>query len=445
MKNSFSFCILSYANNNTKTHGEAIMSITQFTPAIQTKLWQYMQTFKDKFTKPEHKFIHQMVFGILKGGSVQLNTIARNLQENIPLKKVSMRLGAHMDKKNLWYTITQSTLKAQQHRLKSCRFIILDLSDIQKEYAKKMPGLYNVHDGSKDIIGPGYWQCNITAVSEDGATLIPLYSELYSQSEEDTSQNIKIIEALKLVMKYAAEDAVIVIDRGADRKILYDSFLQSGYKFIIRQVGNRNLFNGEEVLNFKEISRNVKLKWSFKVERIKKNKVQYLSYKGGAKKVQLKENGPLLWLVVMKEANRGYSWYLLNLPECDDARSAVEAVVKGYGLRWKIEEVHRQIKSDYQLESIRLQRYEALKTMNSLLWMAISFLYTRLESFVMDILFEPELAIINRKKMKDLFRFIYYKLAFAVKRILSLAKLRHKIDTIDRDYGQLSLHFEYGI
>ena len=105
-----------------------------------------MQTFKDKFTKPEHKFIHQMVFGILKGGSVQLNTIARNLQENIPLKKVSMRLGAHMDKKNLWYTITQSTLKAQQHRLKSCRFIILDLSDIQKEYAKKMPGLYNVHD-----------------------------------------------------------------------------------------------------------------------------------------------------------------------------------------------------------------------------------------------------------------------------------------------------------
>jgi hypothetical protein len=86
------------------------------------------------------------------------------------------------------------------------------------------------------------------------------------------------------------------------------------------------------------------LKWTFTAERIKKNKLERLYYKGGAIKIRLKKNGPLLWLVVMKEANRGYTWYLVNLPECDDARSVVEAVVKGYGLRWKIEEVHRQIK-----------------------------------------------------------------------------------------------------
>jgi len=125
------------------------------------------------------------------------------------------------------------------------------------------------------------------------------------------------------------------------------------------------------------------------------------------------------------------------LPECDDARSVVETVVKGYDLRWKIEEIHRQIKSDYQLESIRLQCYEALEIMNALLWMTISFLYARLESFVIDILFEPELGLINRKKIKDLFRFIYYKLAFTVKRVLSLAKVRHKIDTIEKDYRKL--------
>ena len=46
--------------------------------------------------------------------------------------------------------------------------------------------------------------------------------------------------------------------------------------------------------------------------------------------------------------------------------------------RWKIEEVHRQMKKDYALEPVRLQRYEALKTMNALPWMAHSFLYTRL-------------------------------------------------------------------
>jgi len=214
--------------------GEAIMSITQFTPAIQTKLWQYSHSFKADCTKPEHKFIHQMLFGILKGGSVQLNSISRSLQEKLSLKKVSKRLGAHLDKKGLWLKITEGTLKAQKHRLKECRFIILDLSDIQKEYAKKMPGLTVVHDGSKDSLGLGYWQCNITAVSEDGVTLIPLYSELYSHSEEVTSQNMKITEALDLVIQYAREDAIIVIDRGADRTVLYGSFLEKGYPFIIR-------------------------------------------------------------------------------------------------------------------------------------------------------------------------------------------------------------------
>ena len=417
------------------------MSIAQFTPAVQTKLWQYSHSFKDNFTKPEHKFIHQMLFGILKGGNVQLNTISRSLQEKLALKKVSMRLGAHLDKKDLWLKITESTLKAQKHRLKECRFIILDLSDIQKEYAKKMPGLAVVHDGSKDSLGLGYCQCNITAVSEDGVTLIPLYSELYSHSEEVTSQNIKIIEALDLVMNYAREDAVVVIDRGADRNVLYDSLLQSGYPFIIRQNGNRHLLHSGNKLPFKSISRRVKLKWTFKAERIKHNKVQHLSYKGGATKVQLKEKGPILWLVVSKEKKRGYTWYLLNLPGCRTAKDAVETVIKGYGLRWKIEEVHRQIKSDYQLESICLQRYEALKSMNSLLWMAASFLYTRLEPLVMEILFEPQLALINRRKMKDLLRFIYYKLAFAIKRILSLAQVRRGTGTVETHSGQLTLPF----
>jgi len=94
----------------------------------------------------------------------------------------------------------------------------------------------------------------------------------------------------------------------------------------------------------------------------------------------------------------------------------------GYGHRWKIEEVHRQIKSDYDLEGICMQRYEALKSMNALLWAAVSFLYTRLETLCMDIIFHPESALVNRKRLSDLLRFIFYKLAFAVKKLLALSK-----------------------
>ena len=419
------------------------MSITRFTPAVQTKLWQYVDKFMEDYTKPEHNFIHQMLFGILKSGSVQINTISRSLQERISLKKVGKRLGSHLDKADLWYRISESTLKAQKHNLKKCLFIVLDLSDIQKEYAKEMQGLAPVHDGSKDSLAYGYWLCNITAVNKDATTIIPLYSELYSHKEETAGQNEKIIDALELVMKYAAKDAIIVMDRGGDRNVLYEYLLNSGYKFIIRQMGNRNLIHEGNKLCLKDISRKVKLKWSYKAERYKKNKVIHLHYKAGATTVQLQESGQKLWLVVSKEKNRGYTWYLTNIDEDRSKKEVVETVLKGYGVRWKIEEVHRHIKTDYQLESIRLQRYEALKTMNSLLWMAMSFLYTRLEPFVMDILLEPQLALINRKKIKDLLRFVYYKLSFAVKRILSLSKFKYKIKTNVLDTGQLSIPFVY--
>ena len=109
--------------------------------------------------------------------------------------------------------------------------------------------------------------------------------------------------------------------------------------------------------------------------------------------------------------------------EEDNKKAAIRKAFVGYGHRWKIEEVHRQIKMDYDLEGICLQRYDALKSMNALLWTAVSFLYTRLDTISIDIITHLELGLKNRKKWSDLIRFIYYKLAFAVKKLLSLSKL----------------------
>ena len=81
------------------------------------------------------------------------------------------------------------------------------------------------------------------------------------------------------------------------------------------------------------------------------------------------------------------------------------------------------MKVDYDLEGICLQRYDALKAMNALLWTAVSFLYTRLDNLSIDIITHVELGLRNRKKWSDLIRFIYYKLAYAVKKLWALSKL----------------------
>jgi hypothetical protein len=398
------------------------MELTKLSDKIQVKFNQFAQKYAKDFNRPLQKFVRQMLFGILKSGDVQLNPIGRALQEKLPLKKTTQRLGTHLGKSNLWELISENNLRTQRSYLRQCLYMLVDLSDIQKEYAEKMAGLAKVHDGSRKEIGLGYWQCNVTGVDETGSLIAPCYSELYSLDEENSSENKKILSAISTVSKHIGNDKIWIIDRGGDRKSIMNPLLRDNRQFIIRQVGNRDLYIEGKKKAFKEISRTVKLTERYKVTKRKNNKHIRETYFCGAVKVKLSEKGKDLWLLVIKEKNRGYCWLLCHLKE-DTLKAAIRKAFEGYGHRWKIEEVHRQIKCDYNLEKICLQRYEALKSMNALLWTAVSFLYTRLENLSIEIITHIELGLQNRKKWSDLIRFIYYKLAYAVKKLFTLSKL----------------------
>lgn len=397
------------------------MELRELSTKIQIKLHQFSKRFGLGFGRPEQKFVCQMIFGILKGGKVQLNSIAQNLQDSVSLKKSTERLGRHLGAGDMWRRVSESTLQTQRYYLRGCQYMIIDLSDIQKRYAEKMSGLGLVWDGSEKKKGQGYWLCNVTGVDESGSTIVPAYSELYSLQEESSSENKKILAAIANVSKVVGGDKVWVDDRGGDRQNIMLPLLKDNRQFIIRQVGNRDLIYADERRPLKEISRKVKFNETYKVTKTKKNKKTQEVYKCGAVQVKLPGSKNQLWLVVLKERNKGYCWLLCHL-KSTTKKEAIKTAFTGYGHRWKIEEVHRQIKGDYDLEGICLQRYEALKNMNALLWAAVSFLYTRLENLSIDIIFHPQLALVNRKKMLDLLRFIHYKLAFAVKKLLALSR-----------------------
>jgi hypothetical protein len=398
------------------------MKLAELSVRIQVKFNQFSQRHTAGINRPLQKFIRQMLFGILKGGKVQLNSIARSLQEGKLLKKTAERLGRHLGMEGLWRELSQETLQTQRWYLRQCRYMIVDISDIQKECAEMMAGLARVHDGSKHKEGPGYWLCNVTGVNELGEKIVPAYSELYSLVEESSSENKKILEAIDLVSQVVGEDKIWVDDRGGDRKRIMGPLLEDNRQFIIRQVGNRDLYYRGQKMPLKQISRKAKLRETYTATKRKDNQEVKETYDCGAVQVRLTEEGKRLWLVVLKERGKGYCWLLCHL-DCATKEEAIKLAFVGYGHRWKIEEVHRQIKSDYELEGICLQRYEALKSMNALLWAAVSFLYTRLENLNREIIFHAELGLVNRRRFSDLFRFIYYKLASAVKRLLALSKL----------------------
>lgn len=398
------------------------MELTQLSGKIQVKLNQFFQKYVPGFKRPEQKFIRQMLFGILKSGAVQLNAIGRALQEKIALKKTTQRLSAQLDKAGFWARVITNNLRTQRSYLQQCDYLVLDLSDIQKEYAEPMEGLAQVYDGSRHDTGPGYWLCNVSGVDKTGSLIVPCYSERYSLVAESSSENQKILSAIETLSQEVGNDKIWVIDRGGDRRTIMEPLLAVKRQFIIRQDGDRDLYLNGEKKPLKDISRTVTLTQRYQVTKRTNNKQVSENYSCGAVKVRLSQQGPDLWLVVLKEQHKGYCWLLCYLKE-----SQLEAVIRiaftGYGHRWKIEEVHRQIKSDYQLEKICLQRYDALKSMNALLWTAVSFLYTRLDKLSIEIMMQVELGLKNRKKWSDLIRFVYYKLAYAIKKLLALSTL----------------------
>lgn len=416
------------------------MELNELNRQVQVKLHQYCYKFKEGYSKPDSKFIRQMHFGILKSGSVQLSSIGRSLSEVISHKKTTERLGRHLGREGLCEEVSESLLKHQRHYLRRCRYLVFDLSDISKRYAKKMEGLGSVHDGSEDEIANGYWLSNVVGVDAEGDLLVPAYSELYSHTAEVTSENKKILEAIDRVSEWADDESIYVLDRGGDRRELITPLLSEGKYFIIRQVGNRHVYYRGEKLEEKKISRKVKLSYRFEVFKRRKNRLVKAVFRCGAVPVRFTEDGKKLYLVVIQEVGKGYCWLLCHLP-CSSCEEAVRIAFRGYGHRWKIEEVHRQVKIDYHLEDICLQRYHALKALNALFWSAVSFLYTRLDGLAKEILFQPLLSLVKKNKLSELFGFIYYKLALGLRMILSGCRMyRELLDPPNTD--QLILKLE---
>lgn len=405
---------------------------------VQGKFHYYLNRFTESFSRPDWKFINQMCFGILESGELKLSKIAQGLGEQISLKKSTERLSRHLGQVGFWESVSEGLLRVQAWSLRRCRYIVLDLSDIQKSYARKMEGLAGVHDGSKDTVGLGYWLLNVVGIGGDGSTIVPAYSELYSLGSESTSENKKILSAITRICKVIGTAGIWVMDRGCDRFELMYRFIREGIYFVIRQRGNRHLWYRGKKRKFHSVCRKVEKSFEFTVRKRHNNRIIQRQYRAGATRVRLTPGGRDLWLVVSKGEGRGYCYYLCHL-DAENEQQAVELAFEGYGHRWKIEEVHRHVKEQYNWEGICLRRYVALKNINAVFWIAVSFIYTQLDALPVEAF--TRLNLIYRNRISELLGFIYYKLSVAMKMIFSRCTLRLKTLYKYAKTKQLELNF----
>lgn len=147
-----------------------------------------------------------------------------------------------------------------------------------------------------------------------------------------------------------------------------------------------------------------------------------------------------MWLVVSHRCRGGLSWYLTTVG--GTRKEIMTTVMEAYGLRWCVEEYHRQIKQDYSLEKICLRNYTAIKNMGVLVMLAASFCACLPDHLVNKLIMAAHL--LPRKKLQDIPDYPLYMIVAAVAFALTMAvKRRPKPLRIrKRDYFQLSLPLE---
>jgi len=392
---------------------------------VQERLGRFLHLLGAHISKPRRKFLRDMVFGILTCRTPIVTDIARQLKETISLKKTLKRLDYHLRQKGLHHQISQVNLQTHKAALKQCRYLIVDLSDIQRSWSSRQEGLAQVHDGSTGKLGPGFWLCNAIGASADGQTLVPAWSDLYSLKLEATSENRKILDTVYSVQEVLDTPLIIVIDRGGDRSKLMLPLIQERVPFINRQVGNRNVYFKGEVLLVEELAKRVNLKKTFRVRKMGKHRIREETHRAGIVSVQLTPEGPNLWLMVTHRKGKGRCFFLGFLPDITEASEALSTMFEGYGVRWKIEEVHRHIKTTYHWEAISVEKYVKLKNLNAIFWTAISFIYVRLESIAHILVLSSGVVLLHRMKIREITGFIYYKLSKCVAILLAAVVPRH--------------------
>ena len=387
---------------------------------LKAQLTKFTSELCEGVSLPLEKFVGQMLFGIQASQDVKLSNIARSLKEEIPLIKVEDRLSRNLKAVALEAELAPQLAKMASQRVSANTVLCLDLSDIRKEYAKKMEYLAPVHDGSTGEVHAGYWLCDVTGAEVNGTEIVPLYQKLYSAEAADfTSENAEILAAIDLVRTQTQGRGIWTVDRGGDRKKLLEPLLDRHERFVIRSTGKRFVVDRKNLKrSVAELGAKCRLRHQARVVKIQDGQEKTYDLRYGAEPVRLAGRDEPFYLVVV--AGFGEEPILLLTNALAGARDSQSLwwIAQIYLTRWKIEETFRFIKQSYNLEDIRVMKYQRLKNLVVLVTAAAYFAATFLgQKMKLRILCEKLLIISQRFFGIPPFRF--YALADGIRNVLA--------------------------
>ena len=389
---------------------------------VAGKLKEQISIFSGKLSagmpKVARRFIEEALYGIQSKQSVHLSELARCLGEKIPLIKTINRLSFELSREGLWEKITLGQLKLAGGKIAADTLLILDLSDIAKPYGKKMQYLARVRDGSRGELADGYWTCQVIASELDQSEIIPLYNRLYSPAAPDCiGENKEIFKAMDMVSRAVDNRGIWVMDRGTDRRIIFDHLLSRQRRFIIRLKGDRLVLRRGKEIIVSDLAKRCFLPYSQTLVREEREKETAYDIAFGFCRVYLPDIPLPLGLVVVRGFGEEPMMLLTNLP-LKKNRKILLRIVKSYITRWGIEETIRFVKQSYKVEDIRVQTYTRLQNMMALVCAAAYFAAVHIGG-KLKLVALSAIIIKASKRIFGVAAFRYYAIADGIKELLS--------------------------
>ena len=392
---------------------------------VLSKINEYMSEYTDVLDKPRRKYMRDMILGSIRSHSLILSHIAQKVQQITD--KCS---NSHQTEKRLSYNLNSERWSILEMRDKHYQsmleyvtddtLVILDLSDIQKPYGKKLPDLKDVRDGSTGDIGLGYHLVS-GLLRLNKRMILPLWLDSFSTDEVGfKSQNWEIMDVVKSIFSVTDYRGILVYDSYLDIGHIFADLLEMHIRFVIRLKGNRNLNFHTESGIVKAIvddrMKTQKLRYSSRIPvkkpRLEGRKYWKLSY--DYYPVTLPDRDDPLYLVVAHREGKSEPIYLLVSVPITCAKDALKWI-KGYFSRWGIEDTFRFWKQRFGLEDIRTTDIDNFK---KLLWIAVVAFAFMTIHLLTDLKLRRELiSLTHRPRLAKNIAFLYYRLQKGVDKL----------------------------
>ena len=150
------------------------MNDTKIASKAKAQLAHFMGKVFTHFSKPSKKFIEECIYGIQASGDTKLSSIVRAIDDDIRPIYTEKRLSRNLDDETLEASVAEAVLKDGARSVRGDTLLLVDPTEIRKEFSYKMEFVTRVRDASRsskegrDVLVNGYHGCMVAACRPGG-------------------------------------------------------------------------------------------------------------------------------------------------------------------------------------------------------------------------------------------------------------------------------------